>query len=119
MLSRDTNMDYASTLVSIARQLREQQVDIERLQDIRESLSAELERLRMREFPVGRHRFKNGYGASVIEDNLFDCPNDRYEIGVLDSKGNLCITTEVATGGVLRNCTIDDVTDTLNKIERL
>lgn len=68
---------------------------------------------------VCRIEFDNGYGASVVSHS-FSYGGDRglYEIAVLKD-GDLHYDNEVANGDVLGYLTVEDVSDTLIKIQQL
>lgn len=66
-----------------------------------------------------RFEFSNGYGASVVQhDYSYGGDEGLWELAVLDSSGNLTYDTEI-TNDVLGWLTVDDVKDTLKKIQEL
>jgi len=80
--------------------------------------------LEFKELPDGsgiycRIQFENGYGASIVK-HKYSYGGDKglYEIAVLDSSDEITYTTSV-TDGVIGYLRPEDVTDVIEKIEKL
>ncbi len=80
--------------------------------------------LEFKELPDGsgiycRIQFENGYGASIVK-HKYSYGGDKglYEIAVLDSSDEITYTTSV-TDDVIGYLRPEDVTDVIEKIEKL
>ena len=80
--------------------------------------------LKFKELPDGsgiycRIMFENGFGASVVK-HKYSYGGDKglYEIAVLDSGGEITYTTPI-TDDVIGYLRPEDVTDVIEKIEKL
>jgi hypothetical protein len=75
-----------------------------------------------REFPKGiisRIHFANGWGASVVSDEFsYGGKEGLFEVAVLKD-GDIHYENEVAGGDVIGYLTSDQVTETLEKIQKL
>jgi hypothetical protein len=69
---------------------------------------------------ISRIMFENGFGASVVK-HQYSYGGDRglYEVGVLDSNGELHYDNPVANGDVIGYLRPEDVTDVMVKIQQL
>jgi len=69
---------------------------------------------------ISRIQFDNGYGASVVK-HQYSYGGDRglYELAVLDSNGELHYDNSVANGDVIGYLRPEDVTDVMEKIQKL
>ena len=69
---------------------------------------------------VSRIFFDNGYGASVVK-HQYSYGGDRglYELAVLDSNGEVHYDNSVANGDVIGYLRPEDVTDVMEKIQKL
>jgi len=80
--------------------------------------------LEFKELPDGngiycRIQFENGYGASIVKHKYsYGGDNGLYEIAVLDSSNEITYTTSV-TDNVIGYLRPEDVTDVIEKIEKL
>ena len=80
--------------------------------------------LEFKELPDGsgiycRIQFENGYGASIVK-HKYSYGGDKglYEVAVLDSGGEITYTTPI-TDDVIGYLRPEDVTDVIEKIEKL
>jgi len=65
------------------------------------------------------YRFPNGYGASVVSNEMtYGGKDGLFEVAVLDKDGEIAYNTPV-TGDVIGWCDFADVADILNKIKAL
>jgi hypothetical protein len=69
---------------------------------------------------ISRIMFDNGFGASVVK-HQYSYGGDRglYELAVLDSNGDLHYNNPVANGDVIGYLKPNDVTDIMEKIQKL
>lgn len=69
---------------------------------------------------ISRIQFDNGFGASVVK-HQYSYGGDRglYELAVLDSNGELHYDNSVANGDVIGYLRPEDVTDVMEKIQKL
>lgn len=69
---------------------------------------------------IGRIRFENGWGASVVSHTYsYGGPMGLYELAVLDSEGELHYENPIAQGDVRGHLTEDEVSDLLIEIQNL
>jgi hypothetical protein len=69
---------------------------------------------------ISRIQFDNGFGASVVK-HQYSYGGDRglYELAVLDSNGEVHYDNSVANGDVIGYLRPEDVTDVMEKIQKL
>jgi hypothetical protein len=69
---------------------------------------------------ISRIMFDNGYGASVVR-HQYSYGGDKglYELAVLDGNGELHYNNSVANGDVIGYLRPEDVTDVMEKIQKL
>ena len=68
---------------------------------------------------VSRTKFDNGYGASVVKHEFsYGGKDGLYELAVLDKDGNLTYDTPI-TDDVIGYLRPEDVTDVMEKIQKL
>lgn len=67
-----------------------------------------------------RMMFDNGYGISVIRSKFsYGGKMGLYEIGILDSEGDICYTTPITDNGVIGYLREEDVTEGMRRIQEL
>ena len=67
-----------------------------------------------------RIMFDNGYGISVIRSKFsYGGKMDLYEIGILDSEGDICYTTPITDSGVIGYLRKEDVSEVMIRIQNL
>jgi hypothetical protein len=69
---------------------------------------------------ISRIQFDNGFGASVVK-HQYSYGGDRglYELAVLDSNGEVHYDNSVANGDVIGYLRPEDITDVMEKIQKL
>lgn len=67
-----------------------------------------------------REHFDNGYGASVIRTPFsYGGKIGLYEVGILDSDGEVCYTTPITDNGVIGYLREEDVSEVMIRIQQL
>ena len=69
---------------------------------------------------MSRIHFENGYGASVIRTPFsYGGKIGLYEVGILDSDGEVCYTTPITDNGVIGYLREEDVSEVMIRIQQL
>lgn len=69
---------------------------------------------------MSRIHFDNGYGASVIRTPFsYGGKIGLYEVGILDSDGDICYTTSISEDGVIGYLREEDVSEVMIRIQQL
>lgn len=69
---------------------------------------------------MSRIYFENGYGASVIRTPFsYGGKIGLYEVGILDSDGEVCYTTPITDNGVIGYLRKEDVSEVMIRIQQL
>lgn len=69
---------------------------------------------------MSRIHFENGYGASVIRTPFsYGGKIGLYEVGILDSDGEVCYTTPITDNGVIGYLREEDVSEVMIRIQNL
>ena len=69
---------------------------------------------------MSRIHFDNGYGASVIQTPFsYGGKIGLYEVGILDSDGDICYTTSISEDGVIGYLREEDVSEVMIRIQQL
>lgn len=67
-----------------------------------------------------RMMFDNGYGISVIKSKYsYGGKDGLYEMGILDSEGDICYNTPITDNGVIGYLREEDVTEGMKRIQEL
>ena len=69
---------------------------------------------------MSRIYFENGYGASVVRTPFsYGGKIGLYEVGILDSDGEVCYTTPITDNGVIGYLRKEDVSEVMIRIQQL
>ena len=110
----------AVTFDGLVERYKEMYMEVKKENNMKTFTDLEFEETKWIDGVQAKLMFENGYGVSVIRSKFsYGGKMGLYEIGILDSEGDICYTTPLTDSGVIGYLREEDVTEGMRRIQEL